>query len=372
MRAHTKICCFCERWESGGIESFLNNVIQHLTTGKIQVDIVAAQLCKSIFTEPLQRKGVRFFELSGSQRALHQNYKIFTALLQEEQYNVVYLNIFHGLSLYYAKLAAQAGVPVRIAHSHNTALRQSLTKLYKLLIHRMAKYLFSDFTTEFWACSTQAAEFLFSKRTLKQQGFQLIPNGIDTERFRFQEDVRTAVRNDLGLSGKFVIGNVGRLCCQKNQLFLLEVFAEISKRRPNSRLLLIGEGDDLAMLQERTKQLKLENAVIFYGAASHVERLLWAMDVFIFPSLFEGLGIAAVEAQASGLIAFCSKYVPMEAAVTPLFHTLDLEDGPAEWGQTLLKWKGLPVERQNYAKEVCSSGFDIKNVARKIEAYWTR
>ena len=84
MRAHTKICCFCERWESGGIESFLNNVIQHLTTGKIQVDIVAAQLCKSIFTEPLQRKGVRFFELSGSQRALHQNYKIFTALLQEE------------------------------------------------------------------------------------------------------------------------------------------------------------------------------------------------------------------------------------------------------------------------------------------------
>lgn len=372
MRAHTKICCFCERWESGGIESFLNNVIQHLTSGKIQVDIVAAQLCKSVFTESLQRKGVRFFELSGSQRALRQNYKIFTTLLQKEQYDVVHLNIFHGLSLYYAKLAAQAGVPVRIAHSHNTALRQSWTKLYKLLIHYIAKSLFTNSATDLWACSSQAAEFLFSKKILKWQGFQFIPNGIDTERFRFQEDVRTAVRDNLGLSGKFVIGNVGRLCCQKNQTFLLEVFAEISQRRPNSRLLLIGEGDDLAMLQERTKQLKLENAVIFYGAASHVERLLWAMDVFIFPSLFEGFGIAVVEAQASGLAVFCSEHIPKEAAVTPLLRTLTLKSGSAEWGQTLSEWDAFPKERQDYAKEVCSSGFDIQNVAKKIEAYWTR
>ena len=187
-----KICCFCETWESGGIESFLNNVLQYINLEEIHVDIVVSCLKKSIFTEPLKQKGIRFFELSGDQRNFLKNYCMFMELLQKENYNAVHLHIFHGLSLYYACLAKKAGVPVRIVHSHNTALRSSKSQQLKLFIHNIAKNLFSNAATDLWACSALAAHFLFSKRVLKQKEFQFIPNGIDTKRFRFRSEIGRA------------------------------------------------------------------------------------------------------------------------------------------------------------------------------------
>lgn len=239
-----KVCCFCEKWESGGIESFLFNVLLHINLQAVQVDIVTAELAESIFTQLLKEHGIRFFELSGSQRNVRENHRIFKGLLQQEKYNIVHLNIFHGLSLYYARLAQEAGVPVRIAHSHNTALRKSLTIPLKLAIHALAKSWYTKNATDLWACSQAAAEFLFSTRELLQKEFQFIPNGIDTARFRFDPAIREAVRAELGLAGEFVVGNVGRLCYQKNQSFLLDVFAEILRQKPESRLLLVGEGED--------------------------------------------------------------------------------------------------------------------------------
>ena len=123
-----RVCCFCEKWESGGIESFLHNVIMEMDMSRLEIDIVAAQICESVFTASPKEKGVGFYELSGSQRKLGRNHKMFKQLLKERHYDVVHLNIFQGLSLYYAYLAKKAEVAVRIAHSHNTALRQSKTK----------------------------------------------------------------------------------------------------------------------------------------------------------------------------------------------------------------------------------------------------
>ena len=225
-----KVCCFCESWESGGIESFLNNVITHLDPQKIQVDIVASCLKQSIFTGSLQRIGVRFFELSGDQRKFVQNHCLFWNLIQKERYDVVHLNVFHGLSLYYARLAKKAGIPIRIAHSHNTALRMSLTRPVKQLIHEFAKRSYSGDVTDIWACSEAAAEFLFHKKVLMKKGFLFIPNGIETERFRFDAEARVSLRRELGLEDRFVIGNVGRLCYQKNQEFLLDIFVEVKKK----------------------------------------------------------------------------------------------------------------------------------------------
>ncbi|MCI8650787.1 MAG: glycosyltransferase family 1 protein [Anaerotruncus sp.] len=365
-----KICCFCESWESGGIESFLNNVLHQIDLDRLQVDIVVCCLKPSIFTEPLQEIGVRFFELSGNQKRLIQNHQAFLALIKKEQYDVVHLNVFQGLSLYYAKLAKQAGVSIRIVHSHNTDLRKSSTKLVKLLIHKVCRELYSKFATDFWACSKSAAEFLFSHKVLVKNGFHFIPNGIEIKRFKFNNDVRKIVRKELGIENKFVIGSIGRLCYQKNQEFILDVLSEIKKEGIESCVLFIGEGENLKMLQKKARNMGIEDSVIFYGTSQQVEELLWAMDLFVFPSRFEGFGIVVVEAQAAELSVLCSTNVPIEAIVTKHAIRLEISKGAGIWAKTILQLKETNWDLQ--ADKIGIEKFDIQEVSKKIQREWVK
>lgn len=359
-----KICCFCESWESGGIESFLNNILGRMDLGQLRVDIVCAELRPSVFTEPLQARGVRFVPLSGSMRHVAENSRLFRALLEKERYDVVHLHLFQGLSLRLARQARAAGVPLVIAHSHNTALRKSRGRALKLLLHRAGSLCFSSCAHELWACSGAAAEFLFPGKLLARKGYTFIPNGIRTERFRFRPEGRQALRESLGLSDAFVLGHIGRLCYQKNQAFLLEVLAELVKLRPESRLLLVGEGDDETLLRARAGELGLEDRVLFYGTTDKPEELLWAMDAFAFPSRFEGLGIVAVEAQAAGLPLLCSEHVPPEARVLDNARVLPLTEGAGTWARTLAE---PDASERTAAAERVAERFELDRVARMIE-----
>ena len=359
-----RICCFCESWESGGIESFINNMLTHMDLSDLEVDIVAAVVKESVFTAGLEHHGVRFISLSGKQRH-PANRKLFRDLLRERNYDAVHFNLFQGLSLSYVQVARQEGVPVRIAHSHNTALRKSLGRQLKLMLHKLGAVLYTGEATDLWACSEEAAKFLFHRKVLEQKGFTFIPNGIEAERFRFDSAERNAVRAELGVADAFVIGSVGRLCYQKNQDFLLDIFAQTVPHRPESRLLLVGEGELEQHLREKAQRLGIADRVIFYGVTDRVERLFWAMDAFVFPSRFEGLGIVAVEAQASGLPVLCSREVPKEAHVSDLIKALSLDE-QALWVEALLK---LPVsaEGREYAADVIrQAGFDVQSAAGRI------
>ena len=361
-----RICCLCESWESGGIESFLCNVLTRLDMSGLEVDIVAAELDDSVFTEALKEHGIRFYELSGSPRKVGENRRRFRGLLRERRYDVVHLNAFQALSLSYLHIAKEEGVAVRIAHSHNTALRKSVTRPIKLAVHSWARERYTKDATALWACSRDAAAFLFAADDLERRGFRFIPNGIDVERFRFDGAVREAVRQELGLDGKLVIGHVGRLCYQKNQSFLLDMLAETVKKRPDTVLLLVGEGEDRPMLEERTRELGIRDKVLFYGAAEHVERLYWAMDVFVFPSRFEGFGIAVIEAQAAGLAVVCSEGVPAEPRVDRCTALpLDAE----AWASRLSEKQPRTPES---AAVIRSAGFDIGAIASQIETIYRK
>lgn len=294
-------------------------------------------------------------------------------ILQDRRYDVVHLNIFHGWSLRYAWLAKYAGVPTIVAHSHNTALRKSTVWPLKMLIHTLAKGFFSGYPTDFWACSALAANFLFSAKVLQKRGFHFVPNGIDTQRFAFSQHVREKLREKLNISGTYVIGNVGRLCGQKNQSFLLDVFRVALHKVPEASLLLVGEGRDMAALRKKAERLGVQKNVIFYGTSQSIEELLWAMDVFAFPSKFEGLGIAAVEAQAAGLPVVMSEFVPEEARLAKKVQVVPLEDGPERWADALL---GAAFEnttvRMAGASDVRNAGFDIADVAGQIEKFYLR
>lgn len=363
-----RVCCLCERWESGGIESFLHNVLTRLDLAGLQVDIVAASLGESVFTDSLQSRGVRFFELSGSPRHITENLWKFSRLLRERRWDVVHLNAFQGLSLSYLHLAKKAGVPVRIAHSHNTALRESLTRPLKQCVHRWAGKRYAGDATDLWACSSNAAEFLFPQKLREAVSFQFIPNGIDVERFRFNSIMRAEIRAELGLKDEFVIGNVGRLCYQKNQEFLLDVSAELLNRNSKGYLLLVGEGADGKSLAERARKLGIADRVSFYGASDRIERLLWAMDAFVMPSRFEGLPVTGVEAQAAGLPCLFSENVTAESGITSLSAFLPLSAGSTAWAEKLLSFQSLQNQREAYAEMVRNAGFDIGTAAAQIEA----
>ena len=362
-----KICCFCERWASGGIESFLHNLLGQIDLSGMEVDIVAEELNESNFAVSLKAKGRRFIQLSGSLHDLPRNHRMFRQLLRQRQYDVVHLHLYQGLSLRYARIARQEGVTVRIAHSHNEALRKSVAKPLKTLLHRWGRRCYSADATALWACSQAAADFLFGAN----KSFRFIPNGIDTGRFRFHEDTRQAIRKKLGLSDNLVLGNVGRLCRQKNQRFLLEVFARLVQQRPDSRLLLVGDGADRETLERRANQLGLEAKVIFYGKSEKVEQLLWAMDVFALPSLFEGLSVAAVEAQAAGLPVLCAQDLSKEVKLTENLQFLPLEAGV--WADAIASVAGQDTDRAAYAEIVSAAGFESRTVAQTIsETYLGR
>lgn len=193
------------------------------------------------------------------------------------------------------------------------------------------------------------------------------PNGIALSRFRFDPKQREAARAELGCSDGVLIGNVGRLCYQKNQEFLLDILPAILTREPRARLLLVGEGADEEKLRSRAAALNIADRVIFYGVTGGVERLLWAMDVFAFPSRFEGLGIVAIEAQAAGLPVVCSEHIPIEALLSPETRRVPLSDA-AGWAEALLTAAASETTRDS-GPEVCQR-FSIDAVAAMIASYY--
>lgn len=360
-----KVCCFCDTWESGGIESFLNNVYHNLDLSVFDVNMVVTKQSESVFTEPLKQLGINFYELSSNQNDFIKNTKKLKEILKKGNYDVAHLNIFHGASLIYAKVARSAGVPKVIVHSHNTALRKSRTKALKMCIHKLAGLLFSKYATEFWACSRIAAEFMFPKRILEKRGYVFIPNGIFTEKFVFNSDYRDKKRKELGIDDSFVIGCVGRLTEQKNQIFLIDVLKKALEQR-ECRLLLVGEGIEEDAVREKADKLGVSDKVIFYGVSTEVNLLMCCMDCLAMPSTFEGLGIVAIEAQCLGVPVVCSENVPQEAHVSDCIKSINLDKGPEEWAEVLLKTEKSGNDSAKHLSSVRNAGFDIKNVSELI------
>ena len=232
------------------------------------------------------------------------------------------------------------------------------------ILHKLNKSQVTRYATDFWACSRLAGEFFYSARVVDGPRYREINNAIDPIPFLYDPAMRQSARQELGLEDAFVVGHVGRLHFQKNQSFLLDVFKELYTRRPDARLLLVGQGEDEAMLREKVHRLGLEESVRFLGVRGDVPRLMQAMDVFAFPSVFEGLGIVLVEAQAAGLGCVTSTEVPAIAKVTELLSFLPLSASPALWAQAV---EQAACPRTDRRQEIADAGYDIHQQVRLLE-----
>ncbi len=358
-----RVLCFCEKWESGGIEAFITSVLECMDRTGLDIDLVACTVKPTVYDERLANAGIVPHALGEDLHATGDNLRAFKELLARENYDVVHLNLYEGLALRFAQAAKRAGVSKVIVHSHNNEIRPSATRWAKLIVHHICIARYGKAADERWAPSATCAKFLFGNRL-----WTLVRNGIDPEAFAYAPDVRTTVRQELGISDDtLVLGCVGRLCAQKNQTFLLNVLEHID----NAVLLLVGEEDGTAITGAQIRDLAarngLEGRVILYGLTDSISRLYQAMDALCMPSLFEGLGIAAVEGQAAGLPVFASPAVPEEARICDLFETLPLN--AAVWAEDISAVD--PAARTSMTETVRATGYDIHDVACFIHNAYT-
>lgn len=286
-------------------------------------------------------------------------------LMNEYSYQAVQAHTMFNAG--WAMLAAkQMGVPVRIAHAHS-ALRNG-SSIKKNAYESVMRRMILNCATDFVGCGKDAGKRLFGEKEFEKRG-QLIFNGIDTAQFAFDAELREHIRDELCVTDKFVIGHVGHLAKVKNQRFLIELMPEVLKKKENAVLLLLGEGEDRKMLEEKISELGLEEKVIMTGNVPNVYDYLCAMDVFTFPSLFEGMPLSIVEVQSNGLPCVISDRVPRDVFLTDLLMPLTI-DNAEPWIEAICN-----AERHNpekYAAVLKENGFDINTVVKKFYDIYER
>lgn len=279
----------------------------------------------------VEKAGCRVIHLEPPSDGYAAYFRHLVRLIREEKYSVVHAHTMFNSG--WAMLAARiCGVPVRIAHSHSIRgfeKRGFLKNTYE----RIMRCVILAFATDLVACGRNAGEWLFGKRAFSRRG-RLIVNGIRLDDYSFDNEAGRAVRRSFGAEDSFVIGHVGHLAAVKNQIFLIRLLPEILKHRPNAHLLLLGEGTDRAFLTEEIDSLGLHDHVTMPGNVEDVNRYLSAMDVFAFPSLYEGTPLALLEAQANGLPCLISDRIPADACATELVCARPLV--PERWVEALL------------------------------------
>lgn len=369
-----RLVIYTDLWGDGGIETFLLNQLTQWDMSNMQCVILSAEKYSNVFDEKLQEleihQEVLLKEKSAS--AIQRRLKVFAPLRQyfkEHPCDIAYFNLSNSVDMLCVKLAKEAGVCKRIVHSHNSGIEPSHSKCIKMLAHLICKQLYTKSATNWWACSDMAAKFLFSADVLEK--VEYIPNGIEIDKFSFSKKTRKEFREKLGINSEEVkiIGTVGRCTPQKNQKFLLEVFAIVHHLHPDTKLLLAGDGPLRFELEERAKKLGIADSCIFLGFTNNIAPVYFAIDVFCLPSVCEGFVISALEAQAAGCTCLLSDTVTKQSLLLDNACALPLKI--KIWAQRLAS---VLNENCDYAHRiaantvVASKGYDKKTSAQKVQS----
>lgn len=351
-----------QRMEAGGTQALLMNIYRKIDRTKVQFDFLVVYKEKQFYDDEIESMGGHVYKLSFREDLnlpkFQKDLKNF--FKQHHEYQVVHCHAY-TIGYFCLKAAKKAGIPVRIAHSHNNETVHDIKYLPKLFMQR----LFTLNATDLFACSEEAGKYLF-----KDKPFRVLKNAIDSQQFIANENTRREVRQELGLENKFVVGHVGRLHPQKNHDFLIDVFAEIKKKKPEAELILVGTGPLEEKVRSKVADKGLTESVQFLGNRKDMNRVYQAMDVFVFPSLFEGLGIVAIEAQAASVPIVCSEGLPPETDITPIYRKLMLSDGAEKWAKTAIEMARSPEAHTNMQKYIIDAGFDMSATAKNMEEYY--
>lgn len=338
-----------------GAETMVMNLYRVIDRTEVQFDFMVHTEKECSYDNEIMSLGGRIYRVPSYNGKNHFQYKKEwnNFFLKHPEYKVIHGHVRSTASIY-LKIAKKHGL-VTISHSHNTSSGKGLSAIVKNVLQYPIRYT-ADYL---FACSKTAGIWLFGEKACKKENFFILNNGIDTDKFVFNEDVRLRKRRELNIEDKFVIGHVGRFHPQKNHTFLIEIFNEIHKRNNNAVLLLVGEGDLINYIKNKVDNIGLRNSVIFAGNRSDVSELLQAMDIFVFPSLHEGLPVTMIEAQASGLPCVISDKITREVKITDLVKYLSINFEPTNWAEEILNFSNNYI-RKNMSRDIKENSYDIE------------
>lgn len=354
----------------GGLETYLMQQFDHIDSMKVRYDFVnITGEYDIVFKDKILNSGSKIYSVCSRHKNPLKHYWQWLNLLNKigKEYKAIVLNS-NSLEYIFPLFAAKIfGIPIRIMHSHNSGYEHAIGVIRGMLV-RFNNFLMTRTATDYWACSEQAGIWMFGNDTK----FKCIHNAIDVEQFAFNSDRRNKIRNEMNVQDRFVIGHVGRFTYQKNHEFLIDVFNELVKIMPESLLMLCGDYvDDDAIwnnVHQKVEKYGLTDKVLFMGMRSDVPDLMQAMDCFVLPSRFEGLGIVGIEAQAAGLPCFFSNTITDETKITSLAEYISLSSSPRQWAEVIAKYKNS--DRKDMTKDIANAGYDIRTEIRNIEQFY--
>ena len=348
--------------DRAGIETMLMNYYRRIDREKIQFDFLANKPKPGAYDDEIRSMGGNVYVSPGLSPWKYPPYIKFMKELLHDNPDIKILHGHNeGMMEYDLKGAQKAGLGVRIAHAHNTQIIRD----YKYPLKVFCKSFIPRTATEYFACGRDAGIYYFGKKRWEERGFTM-HNAIDPQSFTFNDDTRTRVRRELNLGDSLVAGHIGRFNLQKNHKRLIEIFAELVKAVPDSVLLLIGEGELEEQTRDRAKELGVEDRVRFLGVRSDIPELCMAMDIFVMPSLFEGLPVVGVEAQAAGLPCIFSAEVTDEVVILPQSAQIPLSASNGEWVKKITACAEERFDRKKAIEPVRAAGYDINTEVEKI------
>lgn len=366
MEQPVKVLYFVDRLLTGGIQKFVYEHAKHMDFSKVQIDFLVLDDGNDYeLEEEVKKLGCTLYKLKGIwikkngdfiqyHKALNQFFK------EHHDYKVVHMHS-SSKNFMVLKMAKKYGIDVRIAHSHNIGF-QSKNKM-KILMGDLFKKPLKKYATHYFACSKLAGKWLFGKSEVK-----IIHNAVDYQKFKFNQTKRDELRKELGLENKLVIGNVGRFSNQKNHTFLVDIFHEIHKQNEDAILMLVGIGEKEQEIRDKVKTLELMDCVKFMGFCKNTNELFWCMDVFLLPSLYEGLPIVGVEAQCTGLPCFMSKdVITDEVKIAENVRFIGLEKSPKEWAEIILS---SDLSRRDTYEELKDAGYFIEQTVEELQKFY--
>ena len=360
---------------AGGVTSLILNIAEKIDNEKVQFDYLTFYDRKEFNEDRAKALGGKKYVVPidhYKNPLIRSLFKFFYAIkvIHSSEADIIHINGSKPYDVLVGVSAKLAGVNTVFFHSHNSSMdnengiKKIIMDLFKKLIP-----IISDYNL---ACSDLAAQFMFPSQILKEKKFTVIKNAIDVEKYRFSEEVRLEYRKKLKMENKLIIGHIGRFMPQKNHKFLIDIFAEIYKKRSDAVLVLIGNGELLDEIKEYVEKKQLKNAVCFYGTTNEVPQILQAFDCFLLPSFYEGLPVVGVEVQASGLPFVLTDTITKEVDFSDLVNYLSLEDEPEKWADCVIKCSELKRNRSKYPDIVKEAGFDISEETKKLTSLYEK
>lgn len=350
------------KWVGGGVEAVIMNYYRNIDRTKIQFDFICDSDSTNIPYDEIKKLGGKVIICPPYQKVLKYE-KFLIDLFKKNNYKIVHSNI-NALSVFPLRAAKKAGVPIRIAHSHSTSNKKEWKKN---LVKNILKPFSKVYANKYMCCSELAGRWLFGNKEYDKGTVYLLNNAIDLDKYKYDEKIRNSKRKELKIKpSTFVVGHIGRFVEQKNHRFLIDIFNEIHKKNNDSLLLLAGQGPLMDEMKEKVHNLGLDDNVQFLGQRKDANELYQAFDLFLLPSLYEGLPLVGVEAQASGNLCYLSNDMTKEAKVLDSTKFMSLDNTAEEWANAILL-DAKNYKKHNTKEEVSKYGFNIEKEAEKLE-----